>query len=180
MVDEKQNGTENLDPAQNATTSSSPAETAVAGTVARSANKPPTESDKPQQPASDRYVVTSASTKRNKRPSGGVVKQCEYCGNDYLAKRPKRSRFCSPYCRRENWLLCNPHKAAEIQAAEIERLRHHIEAKGGVWKIGAKPNESKNNPSPILDRSPGHPGPGPNERDSGHRTAGKHNHQRSK
>lgn len=134
MVDEKQDGTENLDHAHNATTLSNPAETAVESTVAKPANKPPTEKDKPQPDRNGRYAVTSTSTKRNKRTSGGVVKQCEYCGNDYLAKRPKRSRFCSPNCRRENWLLCNPHKANEIYAADIERLRHHIEANGGVWE----------------------------------------------
>jgi hypothetical protein len=134
MVDEKQDGTENLDHAHNATTSSNPVETAVAGTVAKPANRPLTGNGKQQQTDNGRYAVTSTSTKRNKPASGGVVKQCEYCGSDYLAKRPKRSKFCSAVCRRENWLLCNPHKATEIQAAEIERLRQHIEASGGVWE----------------------------------------------
>jgi hypothetical protein len=134
MVDERQNDNESLDHAHNATTSSNQDETVAANTVAKPVSKLPTGNDRQRSAGNGRYVVTSTNTKRNKRPSGGVVKQCIYCGNDYLAKRPKRSKFCSAVCRRQNWLLCNPHKAVEIQAAEIERLRQHIEAAGGVWE----------------------------------------------
>ncbi len=69
---------------------------------------------------------------KTKTQPNATLTQCEHCGRDFLPKT-RRSRFCSPYCRRRAWLARNPEKAAELAERDRARLRAHVLALGGVW-----------------------------------------------
>jgi hypothetical protein len=77
--------------------------------------------------------VTFTNTKRNRR--GNVtVKTCQQCGAEYVTRRPKQSRYCSPVCRRGAWLAANPERAAQLAEGDKARLKAHLEAKGIAWE----------------------------------------------
>jgi hypothetical protein len=99
-----------------------PAETAVKNTVQTHVKPLPT------MPAKSKPDLTLTSTKRQ-----FTVKSCEHCGIEYTCKRPLQSRFCSGRCRRRQWLLDNPDRAAELAASDRERLRGHLESRGIAW-----------------------------------------------
>ena len=98
-------------------------------TVATNANRQPTES----VTTSDDVTLTY---KRNKASGwydrDGRARDCDYCGNEYLAKRSS-SRFCSSRCRRLQWDIDNPDQAAVYAAQSKASLKRHIIERGGVW-----------------------------------------------
>lgn len=65
--------------------------------------------------------------------TNGVLRSCDWCGNEYTALRP-RSRYCTSYCRRQAWLERNPEKAAELNERSRRHWRSVVEARGGVWE----------------------------------------------
>ena len=86
---------------------STPAAAAVVNTVATNANRQPIES------VTNKAVTLTC--KRNKQGGwydrNGRARDCDHCGNHYLAKR-HTSRFCSSRCRRLQWDIDNPDQAA--------------------------------------------------------------------
>ena len=97
-----------------------------------------------QQPVDNRPIgsvttsddVTPTNSKRNKASGwydrDGRARDCDYCGNEYLAKRSS-SRFCSSRCRRLQWDSDNPDQAAVYAAQSKATLKRHILDRGGQW-----------------------------------------------
>ena len=101
-----------------------PAGTGGGATVAMPTARPPISSDGNGRADADGGPVADVHQYQ--------TSVCPVCGGAFVARRPW-SRYCTARCRRVAWIERNPERAAELAQKDKQRLRTHIEGRGGVW-----------------------------------------------